>query len=625
MTRHSDRHYSTSEDQVYERQHRRSIWQRGLDLARSSLVGSSAVIFVGFAAASLLGFVFLVVAARLLGPSEFGTVAYALAVAELAAVLVTTAPLGLSTYLSRFREDRATAGQYYASWLTVVGAVLVLSVVVTAFIGPAFSITGWLLVGVLCNLLGVTALETYREVARGLDRYVLVSVFYLTSNLLQLVGILVAAALGYRSAALFVIIYGLAGVVTLIGLTLVSPLRTTFSLRSIQRRQMWEVLQIVQPVLLQSVFFTVWLRGDLVFVEHLQTSLATGQYGAAKTLTNALLLGPTAISFVFLPRVPRVPLQLLTGWVRRVLVLMATVTVPSVLVFVFGGQLIVTLLFGQRYEAAAAPLEVLAVGVGAFCFCSVFTNTWLGLRRPLVDTVTTGIGMACTLATAPVLIGRFGLVGAALAFSAGGVLRLVSLVAYTIPALRTITTQAQVRASAERGVRSVAVISEDPLGLPQEADHSEFTGELVRRLGADGAVAHLPLGRASSSNRFTALLQSLGQLLRAAHAADEVEDHPTSWVVYVPPPATTLSSFLRAKIIKLATVGPAVLMVALRPPAMSRSQAWVARLLWPDCVLVQNESDRQSYLSVGPRAAKAWDGVDLTQLRPAGSLDTAGE
>ena len=609
---------------VYESQHRHSRWQRGLELARSSLVGSSAVILVGFAAASLLGFVFLIVAARLLGPSEFGTVAYALAVAELAAVLVTTAPLGLSTYLSRFREDRATAEQYYSSWLTVVGAVLVLSIATTAFIGPAFGITGWLLVGVLCNLLGVTALETYREVARGLDRFVLVSAFYLTSNFVQLVGILVAAALGYRSAALFVIIYGLAGVVTLIGITLVSPLRTTFSPRSIQRRQMWEVLRIVQPVLLQSVFFTVWLRSDLVFVEHLKTSLETGQYGAAKTLTNALLLGPTAISFVFLPRVPRVPLQLLAGWVRRVIVLMAAVTVPSVLVFVFGGQIIVDLLFGDRYDAAAAPLEILAVGIGAFCFCSVFDNTWLGLRRPLVDTVTTGIGMACTLATAPVLIGRFGLVGAALAFSAGGVLRLVTMVAYTIPALGTITRAAQARASAER-VRSVAVISEDPLGLPQEEDHREFTGKLLRTLAADGAVAHLTLGRGSASNRVAVLLQSLGQLLRAAHAADEVEDHPTSWVVYVPPSPTTLSSFLRAKIIKLATVGPAVLMVGPRPPVMSKTQARVARLLWPDCVLVQNESDRQSYLSLGPRAAMAWDGVDLTQLRPAERLDTAGE
>lgn len=415
---------------------RLSVLRRSIDLVGGSFVAPSAVMFIGFSLASLLGFVFSVVAARLLGPVEFGWMQYGLAVAELAAVLVTTSPRGLSSFLSQYREDPLAATRYYSNWLTVVGAVLILSLVMTAVAGPAVGVAGWLLVGVLANLLGVAALETYREVGRGLGRYVLVSIFYVVSNLLQLAAVLVAAQLGYRSASPFVIIYGLASVVTLIAITLVTPLRVTFSLHSIGREQIREVLRIAPPVLLQSVFFVVWFRADLVLLQRLQTSQETGEYAAAKTLINALVLAPTAISFVVLPTVPRLKAQLLPRFLCQVLALLAIVTVPPVMTLVFEGHPIVGLVFGSRYQAAASPLAILAIGMALFGFCSVLGSLWLGLQRPVVDTASTAVGMLGTVATAPVLIPHFGAVGAAVAFSIGAGLRLMAAGSYTVWRLR---------------------------------------------------------------------------------------------------------------------------------------------------------------------------------------------
>lgn len=573
-----------------------------------SFLGSSAVIFIGFGAASVLGFAFLVTAARLLGPSEFGTVAYALAVAELAAVLVTTSPLGLSSFMSRYREEPATAQRYYSGWLAVVGVVLVLSLVATAAVGPAVGITGWLLVGVLCNLLGVTALETYREVARGLDRYVLVTVFYVTANLLQLIGIIVAAALGFRSAPLFVIIYGLSSVVTLLAITLVSPLRASFSLRSIQRHQTWEVLKIVQPVLLQSVFYTVWFRSDLVVVEHLQSPLATGQYGAAKTLTNALMLAPTAISFVFLPRVPRVPLQRLSGTVRRVLALMALATVPPVLLLVFAAGPIVYVLFGGNYGAAAAPLAILAVGVGMFCFCTVFTDVWLGLRRPLVDTVSTGIGMVCTLVTLPLLIGHFGLVGAAVAFSAGAAVRLVSVVAYTAPALRRIASRAGATARGLGVGQAAVVVTESPAG---DAAYLRFNRELVRLLHERALVGQLGLGRVTAASRFGRLIQSVRRIHQLTQDVDEVDGHQSRVLLYVPRSSSSLPGLLRSRMLKLVAPWLTVIVVAFRPPELDGLEARLARLLWPDHLWVHTASECARLRRLGAPATSTWEGMEL--------------
>lgn len=591
------------------RARRPTTWPRVLGRARDSLVGASAVIFVGFGAASLLGFVFLVVAARLLGPAEFGQVAYALAVAELAAVLVTTAPFGLSSFLARYREDRAAAQRYYSSWLLVVAGVLGLSIVATAFVGPAVGITGWLLVGVLCNLLGVTALETYREVARGLDRWVLVSAFYVASNGSQLVAILVAAALGYRSAALFVIIYGLAGVVTLMWITLVSPLRIGLSVRSIGRDQIWEVLKIVQPVLLQSVFFTVWFRADLVIIEHLQSAAATGQYGAAKTLMSALQLAPSAIAFAFLPRASRLPPQRFAFAVRRVLALMVLVIVPTVLVFTLGAGPVVHLLFGPGYDAAAGPLAVLTLGIAAFCFCTVFTDVWLVFRRPIVDTICAGIGMACTLVMAPVLIGQFGILGGAVAFSAGGLVRLIAVAVWTVPALRRAS-----RPPAGEDVddpRPAVIVGEDPGSGPQAAGYVRFTGQLASRLRANRQVTRLALGRPAASNPAVRLLQSVWLLVRCARDADDTEVQPACDLIYVPRPPFGIAALLRARALKLATTGPAVVVVALQPPDLSGPRERLARLLWPDCLLVRTEADLERYRRLGPRVSRTWRGVEL--------------
>jgi O-antigen/teichoic acid export membrane protein len=415
-----------------------------MDSYGGSFVGHSATIFVGFSLASLLGFLFSVASARLLRPDQFGTMQYALAIAELAGVLVTASPNGLSTFLSRYRASPEKARAYYTDWLLVVGGLLALSLAATAGVAPAaVGITGWLLVGVLANLLGVAALETYREVGRGLDRYVHCSVFYIVANLLQLLAILGAAALGHRSAELFVTIYGLASVVTLIGMTLVSPLRISLSFRDVRWSQMREVLRIAQPVVLQSVVFTVWFRADVVVLERLQGTLAVGEYSVAKTLTYALQLAPSAVAFVILPRIPMVRPALLPDFLRRVLAVDALVIVPPIALIVVAAGPIIQLIFGSGYAGATAPLAILACGTGLQSFTTIFSNLWLGLGRPVVDLVTTALGMAVTIGATLVLIPPFGLVGAATAFTLGAGVRVAAAALYTLATLGRVAAKVE--------------------------------------------------------------------------------------------------------------------------------------------------------------------------------------
>ena len=61
----------------------------------------------------------------------------------------------------------------------------------------------------------------------------------------------------------------------------------------------------------------------------------------------------------------------------------------------------------------------------------------------MVDLATTALGMAATIGATLVLIPRFGLVGAALAFALGAGVRLAAAALYTLAALRRVTAKVE--------------------------------------------------------------------------------------------------------------------------------------------------------------------------------------
>src|SRR5258708_38658274 len=72
-----------------------------LRLGGRDLAVSSAIAFAGLTVARLLGFLFSVAAARILVPVDYGRMAYGLALAAIASVLLSSSPIGLSRFLAR--------------------------------------------------------------------------------------------------------------------------------------------------------------------------------------------------------------------------------------------------------------------------------------------------------------------------------------------------------------------------------------------------------------------------------------------------------------------------------------------------------------------------------------------
>ena len=399
---------------------------------KRGLLRSSAILFFGGTAARAIGFLFSVAAARLLVPSEYGLLAYGLAIVGFASILISSAPAGLATFVARYQGNPREQELHFSNWLAVITLLLALSTVLMVPIAAVARLSPPMLLAVIANLVGLAVLQTYKEAQRGLERFAAMTIFYFLANLAQLIAILVLAAFGRRNAALYLAIYGLSSVAALAIVQPVAPLALRFIRDAVEWQRMMAVARYIQPLVLQTVFFAIWFGADLILVQRLLDSQAAGNYAAAKSLANAVYLAPSAVSGAVMSRIARMPQLSLGGYLGRVLVFATIVTAPLLMVFVVFGKPLTDFIFGSRYSEVSTPLAVLAIGMACYGVYLVLAGSWRGLGKPAIDAGATGAGTVATVVIGLLLVPRAGLLGAAVAFSAGAMVQLVVIGAYTI-------------------------------------------------------------------------------------------------------------------------------------------------------------------------------------------------
>ena len=411
------------------------------------LVRSSAIVFAGNSAARLLGFLFSVAAARILGAQDFGRFAFGLTVASIAAILVTNAPRGLSRFLARAHGDRREQDNYFSNWLIVVVLTLGVSLLLLAPISAVTGIEGWMVLAVGANLLGVTVFETYREAQRGLRRFTAMVVFYLAANLIQLIAILLAGSLGLRSPSLVLAIYGLASLVALSVIQVVRPIAISFRRDAVVWGRVRAIIRFVRPLVAQTIFYAIWFGADILLLGRLAGPGVTGNYAAAKTLVTVLALVPFAIGIVTGPEVAQLRQRGVDGLRRFVLfalTLMAVATAPIAAVLVWFGEPIILFLFGTRFPLAAQPLTLLVIGMSLYGFYVVLENFWVGLGQPRIVATASGVAMLLTVGVGVILVPQLGDIGAAIAFATGAAAQLALIGSFTVRMLysgATVRTQ----------------------------------------------------------------------------------------------------------------------------------------------------------------------------------------
>lgn len=404
-------------------------------LVDAELVRSSAVVLAGDSLARLLGFLFAVLAARLLTPAAYGHIAYALALAAIVSVLTLNAPYGLSRFLARHQGNPRMLAIYSTNWLVVIALMMAVSLTLLVPLALLGGVGGAMLLALAANLLGTAVLQTYRESQKGIGRLWATSSFWALANLLEVVGIALAAFLGFRSAALFLAIYGLSSVWALVIMQPIAPAGLTFVPALIRKIQLKAVWRFSAPLIAQGILYNVWAGTDIILVQHFRHA-AVGNYAAAKTLALALIVPPMAISTALAPRMARLHERSIRTYVLYVVGLTAAVTLPLAAAMALFGTQLIAAIFGSRYAVAATVLPILVLAQVLYGLYLVLAGSWAwGLGRPQIDPVATAAAMVVTLVLGLMLIPTGGVVAAALAYCAGAAAEFAVIAGYTVWAI----------------------------------------------------------------------------------------------------------------------------------------------------------------------------------------------
>jgi len=396
----------------------------------SQLFGRSVLLVGSTGLARILGFGFTIVAARALGPAGFGLVTFTLTLANMASVALFNSPAGLAPAL--VRASGSERRLVLSSYLTVIGVLLLASLVAAIPLGLITGLRGAVLAGLLANLIGITALTVYREVLRGVDRYGAVAAYNVACNLVQLVAVAGLWFFGFTDPVLYITAFGLS---SLAAIAVVAPwahVSLRPSLRDVNRERVSAAARFVAPMLLQTVFFMLWLNADVIVLKALAGLAPVGEYGVAKSLANAALLIPSAIATALLPQAARIGNKDARGYFVSLLVPVCAASLLPLAGLGVLGPWVLSHVFGPAFAAASGALVVLALGMTLYGVAITLDASWTAMSRPSLVMLGTAASAFVTLVLVVPLVLAFGMIGAAEAVAAGAAIKLAILVVVSL-------------------------------------------------------------------------------------------------------------------------------------------------------------------------------------------------
>jgi PST family polysaccharide transporter len=180
------------------------------------------------------------------------------------------------------------------------------------------------------------------------------------------------------------------------------------------------------PLMFASVAVYVYMRIDQIMIKNMAGDYQAGIYAAATRISEAWYFIPTAIAASVNPTLFRsreISDEIYYGRFQQLFAIMSGISICIAVLVMFGGSLVIHLLFGPQYSAAA-PVLVVHIWAAVFVFWGVAQDPWFineGLMKAML--VRTVIGAFVNIAINIVLIPRHGAMGAAIA----------TVIAYSIP------------------------------------------------------------------------------------------------------------------------------------------------------------------------------------------------
>jgi O-antigen/teichoic acid export membrane protein len=183
----------------------------------------------------------------------------------------------------------------------------------------------------------------------------------------------------------------------------------------LSKRLAWEILHFGKWIFVSSIVYFLSMNFDRLYLGKVVPLELLGVYGIARTFSElmsmlVLSLGHTVL-FPFITahlEVPRPDLRAQLVSIRTKFLLLATVGIS---VFVAVADLIIKLLYDQRYHAASWMLPALIIGSWFSILANLNESTLLGLGKPSYNALANALKFVFIVVSLPLMVKLYGLLG----------------------------------------------------------------------------------------------------------------------------------------------------------------------------------------------------------------------
>ncbi|OGY21996.1 MAG: hypothetical protein A3A65_03055 [Candidatus Chisholmbacteria bacterium RIFCSPLOWO2_01_FULL_49_14] len=412
-------------------------------LIRSDTAKDASTMTIGTAVAALLAAVFFIIAARRLGPKEFGIFSLATAASFMFADMV---DLALNAALVRFvaaerNKEEGKAEKYMKYILKIKLGIGMLLMVIVALFAPILSkllfgsplptilfLTGLGTAFQLLYTFGIAHLQAIQRFAKAA---------FLTALLpgLRLVGLLLLLFFSSMTTTPTLVIYFSATAI-LIAVSMVVIPRGYLFVRG-EGEIAKPFLKYTLPLSAGFAIAAVSGRIDNFILANLSGSTAVGFYAAAFRLFTPFQFLAGSLSTVFAPRFAGFTnLSEARSYFRKGILAICLMSF-GLLIFLPFSPFIINLFYGSDYVQSVSVLRILFFGFALFLLQVPFTSTILFyLAKTRVFALISGVQLILIVVGNFALIPRFQENGSAMAFLATQLMVLVMLAIYTLLQLR---------------------------------------------------------------------------------------------------------------------------------------------------------------------------------------------
>jgi O-antigen/teichoic acid export membrane protein len=349
---------------------------------------AGAIMLVGVAVVNVGNYVFHLIAARDLGPSDYGDLVALLTLSSLVCLPLTALQVVISRYVAHFtargepaaanRVNRRVAGGTIAFGLLSLVLIAALAPLIERWLSIA---SGWAILLIAALTVPSALTPVVWGVAQGLQRFTLLASSMAVGSVARIVPLLVFVAIGLSTPA--AVTATLIGMAASLVLPLV-PLRGWFANvptdGAAAEASAAQLLRTSAPVMVALVAFTSLTQSDVLAANATLSDTASGVYGAASLIGRVVLYLPAAIVAVLLPKVAarsasdRPALDILG------LSLIATFLFCALSTVVYGALpgTIVRVAFGAKYAGASDLLLPFGFAMTALAVINVLLYYHLG-------------------------------------------------------------------------------------------------------------------------------------------------------------------------------------------------------------------------------------------------------